>query len=271
MMNKREFYRYDSVKANSLDDVEIKKILKRRNKKVNEICQEFYSIEQSIEYLKVKFPAEYFSKIVLANLILKEKLELVVAFEEEIDLAQAWIKPVDGRKKNPLFREYLGRGTEYETNLFLRLHNPLSAFKLVVLSNGFIDIVRKFVTNLPIDFSIDTKNDVLLLREDKYWTVVDVAFGGDGDEIENSPKCFLDCATWGISAESLERYCSNLMVVTDDEPKDEKVKRWKKMRFEEKLKLHEIIEREHLKISISELQRLTGSKGSYATNKYKKF
>ena len=52
-----------------------------------------------------------------------------------------------------------------------------------------------------------TTRNVLLLREDKYWKFVDFAFGDDG-EIKNYPKCFLDCATWGISAESLERYCN---------------------------------------------------------------
>ena len=175
----------------------------------SDITREFYSIEQAKEYLKVKFPTEYFDNVVIADLIREEKLELVASFVEEIVLANAWLKSADELKENPFFR--LDYGLQYETDAVVSSHNPLSAFKLVATShNGretIANIVREIKGNHSFHVRMTTTHDVLLFREDKYWKVVDIAFGGDGHEIKNVPKCFLDCVTWGISAESLERYC----------------------------------------------------------------
>ena len=170
------------------------------------IC-EFYPIEEAVEYLRVKLPTEYFNKIVLANLILEEKLELVVSFEEEIDLANAWLKSAYELKENPFFRG--DWGFEYKTDSHVFFHNPLSAFKLVSPCEGIIEnIVSKVVANYPRDSGINTKYDVLLYREGKYWKAVHCTFLNDEENrVYNDPSCFRDCATWGISAGSLERYC----------------------------------------------------------------
>jgi hypothetical protein len=175
----------------------------------SDITREFYSIEQAKEYLKVKFPTKYFDNVVIADLIREEKLELVASFAEEINLANAWVKSESELNKNPYFgNDY---GLQYETDAVVSSHNPLSAFKIVATShNGretIANIVREIKGNHSLHARMTTKCDVLLFREEKYWKVVDVVFGGDGDEIENAPKCFLDCAKWGISAKSLERYC----------------------------------------------------------------
>lgn len=37
---------------------------------IEPITCEFYPLKEAMEFLKVKFPTEYFNKIVLANLIL---------------------------------------------------------------------------------------------------------------------------------------------------------------------------------------------------------
>lgn len=161
-------------------------------------------------------------------------------------MANAWLKSDDEIKENPYFMgDY---GLQYQTDAVISSHNPLSAFKLVATSQDGQETIWDIIRTLKGNHAprITTKYDVLLFREGKYWKAVNVAFD-DEDGIQNSPQCFISRASWGVSVESLERYCSNLMVVTDDEPKGEKVKRWKKMRFEDKLKLHEVIEREHLK------------------------
>ncbi len=176
----------------------------------SDIAREFYSIKQAIEYLKVRLPTEYFDNVVMADLIREEKLELVASFSEEIDLANAWLTSVNEPQETSYFMgDY---GLQYKTDAVVSSHNPLLAFKLVATGhNGretIANIIREIKGNHVPLASMTTKYDVLLFREDKYWKVVDVIFAGDGDEIENSPKCFLDCAKWGISAASLERYCN---------------------------------------------------------------
>ncbi len=219
------------------------------------IC-EFYPIEEAVEYLRVKFPTEYFNNIVLANLILKEKLELVVSFEEEIDLANAWLKSADELKENPFFRG--DWGFEYKTDSHVFFHNPLSAFKLVSPSEGVVEnIVRKVVANYPRDSGINTKYDVLLYREGKYWKAVHCTFLNDEEnQVYNNPFCFRDCAIWGISAESLERYCRN----GDDEPTQEQIDRWKDLFHNKRWSLRKIIEVEGLEFSDTTLQRHVGTR-----------
>ena len=176
---------WDGVLATAVYQIEINEH--------SDITREFYSIEQAKEYLKVKFPTEYFDNVVIADLIREEKLELVASFVEEIGLANAWLKSADELKENPFFR--LDYGLQYEMDAVVSSHNPLSAFKLIATSHDgretIANIVREIKGNHSLHARMTTTHDVLLLREDKYWKVVDVAFGDDG-EIKNYPKCFLD-------------------------------------------------------------------------------
>lgn len=54
--------------------------------------REYYSIAQAKEYLRVKFPTEYFDNVSIGDLIFEEKLELVASFAEEIGFGKCLVK-----------------------------------------------------------------------------------------------------------------------------------------------------------------------------------
>lgn len=183
---------------------------------INSIHQEFYTLEETKKHLKKKFPDEEFENGDIANLVAENKLDLRVTFADEMLLSRAWITD----KKKNFQGDY---GIEYkrfyslESDDVVILTNPLLSFALVystTIGQAVIDNIIKHIGSNYLTGKPFTKYGVLLCRGDKYWKVVRTHYSFDpmndfSEDVEEMvyQECFMDKATWGISAGSLERYC----------------------------------------------------------------
>ena len=188
---------------------------------INSIQQEFYTIEETKKHLRKKFPDEKFENGDIANLVAENKLDLRVTFADEMLLSRAWITDKKKNFQGDLGIEYKRFHTLEDDDVVI-LTNPLLSFELVysttIGQSVIVDIIKHIGSNYLTEKPF-TKYGILLHRGDKYWKVVRTP---DWDVIrlansvlndcvyadEVSQECFVDKATWGISAESLERYCN---------------------------------------------------------------
>jgi hypothetical protein len=132
-------------------------------------------------------------------------------------LSRAWITD----KKKNFQGDY---GIEYkrfyslESDDVVILTNPLLSFALVystTIGQAVIDNIIKHIGSNYLTGKPFTKYGILLCRGDKYWKVVRTHYSFEpmndfSEDMEEMvyQECLMDKATWGISAESLERYCN---------------------------------------------------------------
>lgn len=232
---------------------------------INSIHQEFYTLEETKQHLKKKFPDEKFENGDIANLIAENKLDLRVAFADEILLSRAWITD----KKKNFQGDY---GIEYkrfhslESDDVVILTNPLLSFALVystTIGQAVIDNIIKYIGSNYLTGKPFTKYGVLLCRGDKYWKVVRTHYSFDlmndfSEDVEEMvyQECFMDKATWGISAESLERYCTG----NNSNVSQEDIERWIDLFHNKHWTLKKIIEVENLSFSDTTLQKYVGTR-----------
>ncbi|MCE1176644.1 MAG: hypothetical protein LWW76_05940 [Burkholderiales bacterium] len=225
-----------------------------------EFNSESYSVKQAIQYLKLKFPKKKFDESVISSLVRQGKLEPVVSFIEEVHLAEAWLKSEHQINDAPCFAgDY---GFLYNINTPISFKNSLIAYKVKVpfcdetlMQNIMSEICRVIEgkrEHEEDDPRANTKYDVLLFRDNKYWKVIDVYFDEEGNKKFKWAKCFFDSATWGISTDSLQQYHTN--------PTQEEIDQWKDLYHNERWTYKKFVKTLELQISKSAFYRLVGKR-----------